>query len=116
MKRIYIEGENNPGLRKAFTELLKQELGRNMPKIVLGDGISQTIDKFRKAPLEKDEERFLLVDSDEPLTDKADLVRRVNEEKCNQKKSYFRFTSRTGKSTTKYVSFRVYLGCSTLPN
>lgn len=85
MKRIYIEGENNPGLRKAFTELLKQELGRNMPKIVLGDGISQTIDKFRKAPLEKDEERFLLVDSDEPLTDKADLVRRVNEEKCNQK-------------------------------
>ena len=87
MKRIYIEGENNPELRKVFTNLLKQELGKNMPRIVLGDGISQTIDKFRKTPLENDEERFLLVDSDEPLNDKSDLVRGVNVEKCSETKN-----------------------------
>ena len=85
MKRVYIEGENNANLRKAFSELLEQELKGEMPKIVLGDGISQTIDKFRSYPMEEGEERFLLIDSDEPLTDKADLVRRVNKEKCNQK-------------------------------
>lgn len=75
MKRVYIEGENNANLRKAFSELLEQELKGEMPKIVLGDGISQTVNKFRSAPLEKGEERFLLIDSDEPLNDKEDLVR-----------------------------------------
>ena len=92
MKRIYIEGENNTNLRKAFSELLEQELKGNMPKIVLGDGISQTVDKFRSWPMEEGEERFLLIDSDEPLTNKADLVRRVNEEKCNQKNCIYEAT------------------------
>lgn len=92
MKRVYIEGENNANLRKAFSELLEQELKGNMPKIVLGDGISQTIDKFRSYPMEEGEERFLLIDSDEPLTDKADLVRRVNKEKCNQKNCIYEAT------------------------
>lgn len=92
MKRVYIEGENNANLRKAFFELLKKELKGNMPRIVLGDGISQTVDKFRSTPIENGEERFLLIDSDEPLTNKADLVRRVNEEKCNQKNCIYEAT------------------------
>lgn len=85
MKRIYIEGKNNPQLRAAFSELLRRELSGAMPRVVLGDGISQTVSKFRTAPLEKDEVRFLIVDSDEKITDRADLVKRVNE-KCSQKK------------------------------
>lgn len=84
MKRIYIEGENDINIRKAFSDLFKTELGKNMPKIVMGCGISETVSKFRSTPLEQGKERFLLVDSDELLTDKADLVRRVNE-KCSQK-------------------------------
>lgn len=68
----------------AFSKLFEQELKGNMPQIILGDGISQTVDKFRTAPLVEDEERFLLVDSDEKITDRADLVKRVNE-KCSQK-------------------------------
>lgn len=84
MKRIYIEGKNNPQLRAAFSELLRRELSGVMPRVVLGDGISQTVSKFRTAPLEKDEERFLIVDSDEKITDRADLVKRINN-KCSQK-------------------------------
>ena len=84
MKRIYIEGKNNPQLRAAFCELLRRELSGDMPKVVLGDGISQTVSKFRTAPFEKNEKRYLIVDSDEKITDRADLVKRVNE-KCSQK-------------------------------
>lgn len=84
MKKIYIEGKNALELRTAFSKLLHKELGKDRPKIVLGDSISETISKFRSFPLKDDETRYLLIDSDEPLTDKADLVRRVNE-KCSQK-------------------------------
>lgn len=84
MKRIYIEGKNNPGLRASFVGLLKKELSGTMPRVVLGDGISQTVSKFRTAPFEKDEERFLVVDSDEEITDRDDLIKRVNN-KCSQK-------------------------------
>lgn len=84
MKRIYIEGKNNPELRASFVCLLQKELSRAMPRVVLGDGISQTVSKFRTAPLERGEERYLVVDSDEKITDRADLVRRVNG-KCSQK-------------------------------
>lgn len=85
MKKIFIEGENNPSLRTAFAKLLEQELKGMMPRIVLGNGISQTIDKFRTFPLEEGEERYLLVDSDEPLIDKEQLIFKVNNEKCNGK-------------------------------
>lgn len=85
MKKIYIEGENNPALRLAFSKLLEQEVKGKMPRIVLGNGISQTIDKFRTFPLEEGEERYLLIDSDEPLVDKVQLLSKVNEEKCNGK-------------------------------
>lgn len=84
MKRIYIEGKNNPGLRASFVGLLSKELSGLMPRVVLGDGISQTVSKFRTAPLENGEERFLVVDSDEKITDRNDLVKRVND-KCSQK-------------------------------
>ena len=68
----------------AFSKLFEQELKGNMPQIILGDGKNQTIDKFRTSPLVKGEERYLLVDSDEKITDKADVVERVNG-KCKQK-------------------------------
>lgn len=84
MKRIYIEGKNNPGLRASFVTLLKKELAEGMPRVVMGDGISQTVSKFRTAPLEQGEERYLVVDSDEKITNRDDLVRRINE-KCSQK-------------------------------
>ena len=84
MKRIYIEGKNNPGLRASFVSLLEKELTGAMPRVVMGDGISQTVSKFRTAPLEQGEERYLIVDSDEKICDRADLVRRVNA-KCSQK-------------------------------
>lgn len=84
MKRIYIEGKNNPGLRASFVTLLRQELTGVMPRVVMGDGISQTVSKFRTAPLEKDEERYLVVDSDEKIVDRVDLIKRVNN-KCSQK-------------------------------
>lgn len=92
MKRIYIEGENNPILRMAFSKLFKQELDGKMPRIVLGDGISQTIDKFRTFPLEEGEERYLLVDSDEPLTNRKELIRKLNTEKCNGKNAIIEAT------------------------
>lgn len=84
MKRIYIEGKNNPGLRESFVTLLQKELSGSIPRVVLGDGISQTVSKFRTTPFEHNEERFLVVDSDEKITDRADLIKRVNT-KCSQK-------------------------------
>jgi hypothetical protein len=84
MKRIYIEGKSNPGLRASFVSLLQKELAGTMPRVVMGDGISQTVSKFRTAPLEQGEERYLVVDSDEKIADRADLVKRVNS-KCSQK-------------------------------
>lgn len=83
MKRIYIEGKNNPELKASFVKLLEQELSGNMPKVVLGNGISQTVNKFRTAPFEDNEERLLLVDSDEQITDRNRLITDVNA-KCSQ--------------------------------
>ena len=74
MKKLYIEGDNNPDLRMAFSKLLEQELKDGMPRIVMGDGKSQTIHKFMTAPKEEDEERFLLVDSDAPMENKQMLL------------------------------------------
>ncbi len=84
MKKLYIEGKNNPELRAAFFNLLSKELTDVMPRVVLGNGISQTVNKFRTTPIEKGEKRFLLVDSDEKISDRDDLVKRVNA-KCSQK-------------------------------
>lgn len=83
-KVIFIEGttmKDNGDLRKAFNLLLSKELKNNMPRIVMGDGKTQTIDKFQTRPLEKDEVRFLLVDSDAPLTDKKRAVAEINDKR-----------------------------------
>ncbi len=73
-KTLFIEGTtnlDNGSLRKAFASLLAQELTGNMPQIIMGDGISQTVDKFMSKPLMPHEHRFLLIDADQMLTEKA---------------------------------------------
>ena len=52
-----------------------------MPKIVMGDGKTQTVDKFHTAPIKTDEKRFLLVDSDEPCENKQNLVDYLNKQR-----------------------------------
>ena len=49
MKRLYIEGSANTAngnLRIAFSKLLEKELKGNMPRIVMGDSKSHTIEKY----------------------------------------------------------------------
>ena len=49
VERLIIEGTadtKNGNLREGFNKLLRKKLGRNMPRIVMGDGKSQAIDKF----------------------------------------------------------------------
>ena len=47
--------------------------------------MGETIDKFHSTPLNHDEKRFLLVDSDGPVTDKNAVCTRFNENKPNRK-------------------------------
>lgn len=71
-KTLYIEGTtdlDNGNLRKAFSLLLEKDLKGTMPQIIMGDGISQTIDKFMTKPLLPNEKRYLLIDADRFLTD-----------------------------------------------
>jgi hypothetical protein len=87
-KVIYIEGTqelDNGDLRKAFAKVFEKELKGNMPRIVMGNGKNQTIDKFHSTPLGKDESRFLLVDSDGPVKDKMDVCTKYNQQKPNRK-------------------------------
>lgn len=87
-KVIYIEGTqelDNGDLRKAFAKLFEKELKGNMPRIVMGNGKGQTIDKFQTTPYKPDEERYLLVDSDVLITDKVDICKTFNVVKTNIK-------------------------------
>ena len=87
-KVIYIEGTqdlDNGDLRRAFAKLLEKELKGNMPRIVMGNGKLQTIDKFQTTPLKPDEERFLLIDSDIFIEDKSDICQSFNNDKSNIK-------------------------------
>lgn len=87
-KVIYIEGIrdlDNGDLRKAFAKVLKKELKENMPRIIMGNGKNQTIDKFHSTPLSRDENRFLLVDSDGPVNDKLEVCIKYNQQKPNRK-------------------------------
>ena len=85
-KTIYIEGSHSrQELRKAFNDLLTQELNGDMPKIVMGDGRYQTIKKFRTAPKGDGEERFLLMDSDAPVPDKKKFLDEILRENPNPK-------------------------------
>ena len=85
-KVIYIEGTqdlDNGDLRKAFAKLFEKELKGNMPRIIMGNGKGQTIDKFQTTPFKPDEERYLLVDSDVLITDKSDVCQTFNKDKIN---------------------------------
>lgn len=85
-KVIYIEGTqdlDNGDLRLAFAKLLEKELKGKMPRIVMGNGKGQTVDKFQSTPLQKGEDRFVLVDSDAPVgdNDKENICQHYNEQK-----------------------------------
>lgn len=87
-KVIYIEGTqdmDNGDLRKAFARLFEKELKGRMPRVVMGNGKGQTIDKFHSTPLSPDESRYLLVDSDAPVGDKKEVCEHFNEQKPNRK-------------------------------
>ena len=52
------------------------------------DGIEQTVDKFCKTPMDQDEERYLLVDSDRFISSipaKKDICNRFNKARANRK-------------------------------
>lgn len=88
MKTIYIEGESdtdNGSLREAFSRLLEQELHGNMPRVIMGDGKNQAIDKFHSTPIKPNEERFLLFDSDEAAPNKRIICDAFNATKPNRK-------------------------------
>lgn len=89
-KVIYIEGTqdlDNGDLRLAFAKLFEKELKGKMPRIVMGNGKGQTVDKFQSTPLQKDENRYVLVDSDTPVADndKVNICQHFNEQKANLK-------------------------------
>lgn len=91
-KVLYIEGTSdldNGSLRKAFSLLLEKELKGRMPQVVMGDGVSQTVDKFLSKPLQLGERRYLLIDSDRLLTDelRLQIMKAYNDGKPNRKKS-----------------------------
>ena len=89
-KVIYIEGTqdlDNGDLRLAFAKLFEKELKGKMPRIVMGNGKGQTVDKFQSTPLQKGEDRYVLVDSDAPVGDneKVNICQHYNEQKVNLK-------------------------------
>ncbi|WP_373513015.1 DUF4276 family protein [Persicitalea sp.] len=73
---LFIEGEpnsSNGDLRQGFTKLLEQKLTGKLPKIILGGGKEQTIDKFLNNRLAGDI-FLLLLDLDDAETQRnADL-------------------------------------------
>lgn len=91
-KVIFVEGTtdcDNGNLRKAFAALLEQELPGKMPQVIMGDGISQTVDKFMSRPLHPNEHRFLLIDADQLLTEEVrkTIMKSFNDSKLNRKKT-----------------------------
>lgn len=98
MKKLYIEGTadtDNGSLKIAFARFLEKELKGNLPRIVMGDGRSQTIAKFCATPLMQGEERFLLVDSDKFPFDRSEEFRQFMEAipnvvtKCTDDNTFF---------------------------
>lgn len=74
---LFIEGESNSpngDLRQGFSKLLGQKLKGKLPRIILGDGKSKAIDKFKNNQL-KGDLFLLLIDLDKPEKDKdSDLL------------------------------------------
>jgi hypothetical protein len=65
---LFVEGESNSphgDLRQGLSKLLEQKLKGKMPKIILGDGKTQTIKQFKKNQLAA-KMNLLLVDLDKP--------------------------------------------------
>ena len=74
---LFIEGttdDTNGDLRQGFENLLKKELAEKMPRIKLGNGITQTIDKFSNTEGVK----FLLIDLDGNAESKAERCKKLN--------------------------------------
>lgn len=91
-KVLYVEGTSdldNGSLRKAFSALLEKDLEGRMPQVIMGDGISQTVDKFMSKPLLANERRYLLIDSDQLLTEEVRnvIMTKYNNAKPNRKKT-----------------------------
>lgn len=91
-RTLYIEGTSdldNGSLRKAFSILIEKELKGKMPQIIMGDGVSQTVDKFMSKPLQENERRYLLIDSDQLLTEEVRdvIMKKYNDAKPNKRKN-----------------------------
>ena len=78
---IYIEGTNdteNGDLKKSFHALFEKAGITKQPKIIMGDGISQTIDKFKNLEWTEKKrtkyEKLLLIDSDCPHEDRDKVI------------------------------------------
>lgn len=74
---LFVEGttdDTNGDLRQGFENLLKKELAEKMPRIKLGNGITQTIDKFSNTEGVK----FLLIDLDDHADKKAERLNKLN--------------------------------------
>lgn len=64
MVKLFIEGSTdrtNGNLREGFAKLFGQKLKDQMPRLVMGNGKDQTIDKFMN---DNSDEKFLLIDLD----------------------------------------------------
>ena len=74
---LFVEGtsdDTNGDLRQGFENLLKKELAEKMPRIKLGNGITQTIDKFSNTEGVK----FLLIDLDGHSDNKTERFKKLN--------------------------------------
>ncbi|MBO0936881.1 DUF4276 family protein [Fibrella sp. HMF5335] len=74
-KVLIIEGtsdDTNGDLKGAIGRLLEQKLKRKMPRIIMGDGKNQSVDKFLHQP--KDREKTLLIDLDADDTERERIL------------------------------------------
>jgi len=86
---LYIEGtpdDTNGDLRQGFSSLLSQELEGNMPRIIMADGKSQAINKFKR-PM-PNHNPLLIVDLDNPKEYKLTALKEVELE-TRSKKVFF---------------------------
>jgi len=77
-KILIIEGarDNRNGiLRQGFNKLLAQKLEGNMPRIIMGDGKMQAIDKFIN--YKNSRKPYLLIDLDEKESKKRDNIEKI---------------------------------------
>lgn len=77
---LFIEGESNSSngdLRQGFSKLLEQRLKGRLPKIILGNGKLQAIDKFKNNRLES-KSLLLLIDLDKPENTKENDLKENN--------------------------------------